>query len=297
MKPLTGKIAIAAGASRGAGRGIALALGEAGATVYIAARTSRRGPKPADNAPGTVEDTAAEVTARGGQGIAVRTDVSDVKQVAALFHRVEAEQGHLDILAHSAWGVNFMPVWSKPFWELSPEIWRETLQTVNAYWLTSVYAARIMTKQRRGLIVHVTDNLHPDPSAYRGQILHDLGHECVNRLVQAMSGETRKARVAVVGLNPGFMCTERVLMHMTSEKRKKQFRFDLSETPEYIRRAVAALAADGNVMRHTGRLLWASDLAQEYGFTDVDGSSVPRFDPAAPLKPFPPRSAPYSARS
>src|SRR5690349_3377165 len=103
MKPLTGKIAIAAGASRGAGRGIALALGEAGATVYVAARTARRGPKPADNAPGTVEDTASEVTARGGHGIAVRTDLSDEKQVAALFRRVEAEQGHLDLLAHSAW--------------------------------------------------------------------------------------------------------------------------------------------------------------------------------------------------
>jgi NAD(P)-dependent dehydrogenase (short-subunit alcohol dehydrogenase family) len=287
MKPLKGKIAVVAGSSRGAGRGIALALGDAGTTVYVAARTSRQGPKPADGAPGTVEDTAEEVTARGGKGIPVRADLSDEKQVAALFSRVEKEHDRLDLLANSAWSANFMPIWNKRFWDLGPAIWRETMETMSVYWLTSVHAARIMRRQRRGLIIHVTDNLHPDTSAHRGQILHDLGHEFINRLVMDLSLAARKFKIAVVGLNPGFMRTERVLMYMNSPARKRQFRFDLSETPEYIGRAAWALAADPDAIKKTGQLLWASDLAKEYGFTDVDGRYIPRFDPKAPMLAFP----------
>lgn len=285
MKPLQGKIAIVAGSSRGAGRGIALALGDAGATVYVAARSSRLGPKPADGAPGTVEDTAEEVCVRGGQGIPVRADLGNEEETAALFRRVEEEQGRLDLMVDSAWGANFMPEWSKPFWELSAGIWRETAATINAAWLTSVHAARMMMmKQRRGLIIHVTDNLRPDVSAYRGQILYDLGHEFLNRLVTDMSRELKKSKVAVMGLNPGFMRTERVLMHMTTEALKKQFRFDLSESPEYIGRAAAALAADPKAFRKTGQLLWAAELAKEYGFTDIDGRVIPLFDPNAPVR-------------
>lgn len=287
MKTLKGKVAVAAGASRGAGRGIALALGDAGATVYVAARTSRDGPKPADNAPGTVEDTAEEVTARGGRGIPVRANLSNPEQTATLFRRVEEEQGRLDVMACSAWAANFMAEWSRKFWGLSDTIWRDTLETIGACWLTSVHAARIMAKQGHGLIIHVTDNLHADPSAYRGQILHDLGHEFMNRMVIDMSREAKKAKITVVGLNPGFMRTERVLMHMKTDAIKKQFRFDLSESPEYIGRAVAALAADDKAIRKTGQLLWACDLAVEYGFTDIDGRQIPRFDPKAPMREFP----------
>ena len=296
---LQGKIVLAAGGSRGAGRGIALACGDAGATVYVAARTSREGPKPPDGAPGTVEDTAAEVTARGGQGIPVRADLSDEEQVAALFRRIEQEHGGLDVMANSAWAANVMPEWSKRFWELSPHLWPETLETIGVCWLTSVYAMKLMSQTRRGLIAHVTDNYNiPDdvtsghadpehPSAWRGQILHDLGHECFNRLIFGMSKTTKKYNVAVVGLNPGFMRTERVLMHMKTEALKKQFRFDLSETVEYVGRAVVALAADPNAVRKNGELLWACDLAKEYGFTDTDGRYVPRFDPKAPMQAFP----------
>jgi NAD(P)-dependent dehydrogenase (short-subunit alcohol dehydrogenase family) len=289
MKPLQGKIAVVGGASRGAGRGIALALGDAGATVYVAARTSRHGPKPADGAPGAVEDTAEEVCARGGQGIPVRSDLGNQEQTAALFRRVEEEQGRLDLMVDSAWGANFMPEWSKPFWELSAGIWQDTSATIDAAWLTSVHAARIMVKQRSGIIVHVTDNLHPDTSAYRGHVLWDLGHEFLNRLVMGMGRELKKSKVAVVGLNPGFMRTERVLMHMKTEALKKQFRFDLSESVEYIGRAAAALAADPQALRKTGQLLWAAELANEYGFTDVDGRVIPLFDPHAPERP----AAPY----
>ncbi len=131
--------------------------------------------------------------------------------------------------------------------------------------------------------------LHPaarteDPSAWRGQILHDLGHECINRLVFGMSKYTRKYNVAVVGLNPGFMRTERVLMHMKTDAIKKQFRFDLSETVEYIGRAVVALAGARNAVKKNGELLWVCDLAREYGFTDTDGRYIPRFDPKAPMQ-------------
>ncbi len=289
---------LVAGGSRGAGRGIALACGEAGATVYVAARSSRSGPKPPDGAPGTVEDTAEEVCARGGQGIPVCTDLSDQEQVSALFHRIEQESGRLDVLANGAWGPNVMAEWSRPFWELSPPLWRETLQTIGVCWLTSVYAARLMSQAKRGLIAHVTDNYyvpedvssggpHPDPSAWRGQILHDLGHECINRLIFGMSKYTKKRNVAVVGLNPGFMRTERVLMHMKTDAIKKQFRFDLSETPEYIGRAVVALAGDNDAIKKNGKLLWVCDLAQKYGFTDTDGRYIPRFDPKAPMQAFP----------
>ncbi len=248
----------------------------------MAARTSRQGPKPADGAPGTVEDTAEEVCARGGQGIPVRADLGNEEEAAALFRRVEQEQGRLDVMADSAWGPNVMPEWSKPLWELSAGFWRETSATLNAAWLTSVHAARIMVKQKHGLIVHVTDNLHSDTSAYRGQVLWDLGHEFLNRLVMGMSRGLKKSKVAVVGLNPGFMRTERVLMHMRTEALKKQFRFDLSESVEYIGQAAAALAADPHVLRKTGQLLWVAELAQEYGFTDVNGRAIPLFDPNAP---------------
>jgi NAD(P)-dependent dehydrogenase (short-subunit alcohol dehydrogenase family) len=234
-----------------------------------------------------VEDTAEEVCARGGQGIPVRADLGNEEETAGLFRRVEQEQGHLDLMVDSAWGANAMAEWSKPPWELSTGIWRDTIATINAAWLTSVHAARIMVKQRHGLIVHVTDNLHPDPSAYRGQVLWDLGHEFLNRLVMGMSQELKKSKVAVVGLNPGFMRTERVLMHMTTEAIKNQFRFDLSESPEYVGRAAASLAADPKAFRKTGQLLWAAELAKEYGFTDIDGRVIPLFDPNAPPQAYP----------
>jgi NAD(P)-dependent dehydrogenase (short-subunit alcohol dehydrogenase family) len=290
MKSLEGNIAVVAGASRGAGRGIALALGDCGATVYVAARSSRDVPKPArapaDKAPGTVEDTAEQVTARGGKGIAVRANLGEADQVAALFERVKKDHGHLDLLANSVWSPNCQPVWSKKFWDLSAELWREATGGLSACWLSSVHAARLMAG-RGGLIVHVTDNIYPDPSTWRGQILHDLGHECINRLVTGMSRDGKNVKIAVVGLNPGFMRTERVLMHMTTAARKKQHRFDLSESPEYIGRAVAALAADRRVLKKNGQLLWACDLAQEYGFTDIDGRFIPRFDPKAPQQDYP----------
>jgi NAD(P)-dependent dehydrogenase (short-subunit alcohol dehydrogenase family) len=144
-----------------------------------------------------------------------------------------------------------------------------------------------MARQKHGLIVHVTDNAHDDPHGYRGQILHDMGHEGLNRLIDAMSRDAKKGRFAIVGMNPGFMRTERVLMYMKDEATKRRFRFDLSESPEYIGRAVAALAADPKSVRRNGQLLWACELAKQYGFTDIDGRLIPLFDPKAPLQSAP----------
>lgn len=285
MKPLEGKIAIAAGSSRGAGRGIAISLGAAGATVYVAARTSKNHPA---KFPGTIEDTADEVTARGGKGIPVQADLGDESQVAALFDRVQKDHGRLDILTSAVWYDNILEEWSKKFWNSSPALWQSTMQTITAHWLLGVHAARIMSKQKHGLIAFVTDNIPDDPNAYHGQMMWDVGHHAINRLILGMSHELASSKVTAVGVNPGFMRTERVILHMREDpKAREQFRFDLSESVEYIGRAIAALAADPDVHSKTGQLLWGADLAKEYGFTDTDGRLVPRFDPKAPRREIP----------
>jgi len=279
-RKLAGKVAVVAGASRGAGRGIALALGDAGATVYIAARTTRGGPTPPDGAPGTIEDTAKEVTARCGKGIAVRTNCTDEKDVDSLFDRIQHEHGRVDVLASSIFdGIGFMRGWGKPFWEQPVSDWQEGITGAQAIYLTAHHAAKMMASRRSGLIVGVTDMIVGDgPRGYAGHLMMDLGHECINRLLFDISHELKKLKVSVITLMPGFMRTERVMMHMTSEKVKKQFGFDRSESPEYLGRAVAALAADPKyALSETGKILFVADIAKRYGLTDVDGKYIPRF--------------------
>lgn len=291
MRPLEGKVAVVAGASRGAGRGIALALGEAGATVYVAGRTVRGGPRPPDGAPGTVEDTAEEISARGGVGVAVRADCTAGDDVAALFERVDRERGRVDVLANAVWGAadafpstdEWMAVWNLPFWEQPVRQWQAMVNAgPYAYFLTAVYAARRMAAAGGGLIAAVTDGVVGEVPADQpgGQLVWDLSHHCINRLVAGMAAEGKSKKIAAVTLMPGFMRTERVMMHMKTEKLKKMFRFDKSETPEYLGRAVAALAADPDVLKKTGKVHFVADLAREYGFTDADGRQVPRFHPA-----------------
>ena len=263
-----------AGASRGGGKGIALALGEAGATVYVVARSTRQ--SPAADAAGTIEDTAEEVTSRGGRGIAMEADLSDEQQAADVFARIE----RLDVVANSVWTAHFVSVWGQKFWTLEGHHWRAAVSSVSACWNVSVQAARKMTAAGGGLIVHVTDHLPDDPHGDRGQILQDFGHESVNRMIASMSRDTADAKVTVVGVNPGFMRTERVLAFLTTDTLKEQFGFARSESTEFLGRAVAALAADPKVSRKNGALLQAADLAEEYGFTDIDGR-VPRFWPQA----------------
>jgi NAD(P)-dependent dehydrogenase (short-subunit alcohol dehydrogenase family) len=283
------KICLVAGASRGAGRGAALALGDAGATVYVAARSRRGGPGPNDGAPGTVEDTAEAVTARGGVGIAVTADCTDELAVAALFERIEREQGRLDVLVNAVWGAAdayssseaMLDDWGKPFWELPTSLWGAMMRGgPYAYYLCSVYAARLMAKTG-GLIVSVTDGVveGATPDDVGGQLLWDLAHSTINHLMRGMSQDGKPRKIAAVTLMPGFMRTERVVRALKTDELKRMFKFDRSESTEYLGRAVAALANDSNVMAKTGKIHFVADLAGEYGFTDADGKRVPRFSP------------------
>ena len=274
---LAGKVAVVAGASRGAGRGIALALGDAGATVYVAGRTSRNAAKPTDGAPGTIEDTAEEVTRRGGRGIAVQADCSSEPEVVGFFDRVGTEQSRLDVLANAVWGANeyFSEEGRKGklFWELPNTFWQEAMMAgPYAYLLCNKYAARLMARQRSGLIACITEPVFEkyDRGGSVFWMLWMLGHRGINRTVEATSSELKKHKINIVALAPGWMRTERVLMH-TSDKEKKSARFAMTESTEYVGRAVAALAADSRSLRHSGRLLYVGDLAKQYGFADVDG--------------------------
>jgi NAD(P)-dependent dehydrogenase (short-subunit alcohol dehydrogenase family) len=294
MVSLKGRVAVVAGASRGAGKGIALALGEAGATVYVVGRTSRSGAKPLDDAPGTIEDTAEAVTNRGGSGIAVRADCTDDRQVASVFDRVAGEHDRLDLLANAIWGAadgnqtmdDWMAAWGQPFWEQPTVGWRRMMDAgPHAYFLTSAHALRLMAKKGHGLIVGITDGYaetstgQPAEGMGSGPLLWSLSHQCINLLMRGMAGEAKKAKVAVVTLMPGFMRTEHVMRMLTTDKLKKQFGFDKSESTEYVGRAVAALAADRKVMAKSGKIHFVADLAAEYGFTDIDGKRIPRFNP------------------
>jgi NAD(P)-dependent dehydrogenase (short-subunit alcohol dehydrogenase family) len=292
--PLSSTIAVVTGASRGAGRGIALGLGEAGATVYCVGRTRRGGAAPIDGAPGSIDDTADEVTRRGGRGIAAPADATDDAQLAAVFTGIEAEHGRLDVLANAVWGghdahASFdaqMAAMGQPFWTGAARQWQLTMGAgPHAYLLASAHAARLMAARKRGLIVGVTDFVFGDPAEaptggyMRGMLFSDLAHHCINRLMLALSEELKPSTVAVVTLMPGFMRTERVARAMTTDKLKKMFRYDLSESVLYVGRAVAALAADRHALAKSGRIHYVADLAAEYGFTDEDGTRHPRFAP------------------
>lgn len=290
---LQGTVAVVTGSSRGAGRGIALALGAAGATVYVTGRTVRGGQAPVDGAGGTVNDTADEVTARGGRGIPVQVDLTSEAEVMELFTRIRHEQGRLDVLANAVWGGNerfSLEAFSKPFWEhRAGEQWRQMMVAgPYAYLLASREAARFMAERGHGLIVHVTDGVMKDGTQpYGGHLYFDLAHAAVNRMVLGMDHDLRPRGVAVLAVMPGFMRTERVQLHMKTEEIKKTMRYDLSETPEYLGRGVAALAADPKVLERSGTITFAADLARAYGFTDVDGRQPPRFDPEAPVASVP----------
>ena len=291
-------VAVVTGASRGAGRGIALALGDTGATVYCVGRTRRGGAAPIDGAPGTIDDTADAVTARGGTGIALGADCTDETQVAAAFAEIERSHGAPDVLANAVWGGHdlyashdeWTSAMGRPFWENAGRMWAATVDAgPRAYLLASAQAARLMAPRQRGLIVGITDFILGDPAdpavtgyaaGYMpGMLCGDVAHHCINRLMHCLGAELKKSGVAVVTLMPGFMRTERVERAMTSDKVKKMFRYDLSESVEYIGRAVAALAADRQAIARTGRIQFVADLAEQYGFTDTDGTRHPRFNP------------------
>ncbi len=281
---LKGKIAVVAGASRGCGRGIAVALGEHAATVYVTGRTIRGGPPPIDRISGTIEDTAEEVTRRGGVGIPVQIDHADATQNKILFDRVHSEQGRLDILACAVWGGNerFVDtIWKQPFWNLPAEFWEDFMGAgPQAFWLAAREAVRLMLQQGSGLIVAISEPIM-EADKLSGNVQWDLfehlPHYALNRLVVSLAPEARKAGVTLLGLLPGFMKTERVQVHMQDEALQQLYRYDLAESPEYTGRAVVSMASDPNVIAKSGQLIFVGDAAKEYGFTDIDGRYIENF--------------------
>ena len=286
MPELTDTIALVTGASRGAGRAIALELGAARATVYVTGRSIRGGPT-TDNVPGTIDDTAAEVSERGGTGIAVRCDHTSDADVDALFARIRDDHGRLDLLVNTVWGgyedPNCRPLTIAPFWEQSVQQWdRMFTAGVRAHLTASRLAAPLMVPRRRGLIVSTTANLRALP--YMRNLFYDLAKNAVSHLVWAMAQELREHNVAAVALAPGFMRTERIVEAFTRAGAAHALDGPggPKETPFYLGRAIVALAADPRVLDKSGELLEVGALAQEYGFTDLDGTQPPPFRLGSP---------------
>jgi NAD(P)-dependent dehydrogenase (short-subunit alcohol dehydrogenase family) len=274
MPNLKDKVAVVTGASRGAGRGIALALGECGATVYVTGR-SVSGQPTTDNMPGTIDETAEAVTARGGVGVAARCDHTIDADVEALFERLNVEQGRLDLLVNCAWGGYEVEgrISQAPFWEQPLHYWdRMFVSGVRTTLISSRFAAPLMLRQNQGLIVNITAWVD---DVYLANIFYDTAKNAINRMAFGMARELKKHNIAAVSLAPGFIRTERVAAAFDAAGMKGYESF--TESPEYVGRAVAALAADSNVMEKSGRILNVGDLAREYGFTDVDGRLIPPF--------------------
>lgn len=291
QKPLSGKVAVVTGASRGAGRGIALELGAAGAVVYVTGRSTRDSPARSyagllaqagvSKLPGSIDDTAEEVTRAGGRGIPVRCDHTDEAAVRELMARVAREQGRLDLLVNNAWGAHetFTPEsLNAPFWEQSLENWDSMFNRgVRNHLISCRAAAKLLVSQKRGLIVTTT---FWDRDRYlKGNLLYDLAKTAMNRLAFGVAEELRPHGVASLAVSPGWMRTEFVLMgHKTDEEHwRERPALARTESPRYLGRAVTALASDPDVFEKTGRVLLVGDLAREYGFTDVDGRVIPPF--------------------
>lgn len=274
MQPLKGKIAVVAGATRGAGRGIACMLGEAGATVYCTGR-SIRGKPATGNRLETIEETADMVNARGGVGIPMQVDHTVAHQVKHLFEQIKIEQGYLDVLVNDVWGGDALTEWDKPFWEHSLQNGLLMQQrAVHSHIITSHYAVPLMVERKEGVIVEITDG---DTFAYRGTLFYDLAKISVIRLAYAMAQELRPHNIAALAVTPGFLRSEEMLDNFDvteanwQDGAKKDPHFIASETPFYVGRAVAVLTSDPHVLQKSGKVFSSGNLALEYGFADVDG--------------------------
>ncbi|MEY2226190.1 MULTISPECIES: SDR family oxidoreductase [Streptomyces] len=275
-RQLAGKVALVAGGTRGGGRGIAVELGAAGATVYVTGRSSGTQRSDLDR-PETIEETAEAITAAGGLGIPVRTDHSDPEEVQALVARIATEQdGRLDILVNSVWGGDALTDWENPLWEQDLDQGLRLLRrAVETHVITSRYALPLMVARKSGLVVEVTDG---NTARYRGSFFYDVAKSAVIRLAVAQAAELRPHGVAAVSLTPGFLRSEAMLEHFGvteadwRDGAAEDPNFAHSETPTYLGRAVVALAADPDVIARTGRALATWDLYKEYGFTDADGT-------------------------
>ena len=276
--PLTGRVALVAGATRGAGRGIAVQLGAAGATVYVTGRTTRAG-RSEMNRPETIEETAALVDQAGGRGIAVPVDHLVPEQVRALVRRIEREQGALHVLVNDIWGATRME-WNKTVWESDLEYGLRTLRlAVDTHAITSHFAIPLLIKTPDGLVVEVTDGTDEyNATHYRVSFFFDLAKAAVSRMAFALAHELRPHGATAVSLTPGWLRSEAMLdAYGVTEQNwrdatKRSPHFAISETPAFVGRAVAALAQDPDVSRWSGQSLSSGQLAKIYGFTDLDGS-------------------------
>ena len=274
---LEGKVAVVAGGTRGAGRGIAKALGAEGATVYVTGRSSRISGPSAMARPETIEETAELVTAAGGNGIAIRIDHSRSEEVALLAERLRDEQGgRLDLLVNDIWGGDPLTRWGTPFWEQSLDdglaLLRQALET---HLVTSWHLVPLMVARRSGLVIEITDGVE---AGYRGAFFYDLAKAGVIRLAVAQAAELKPHGVTALALTPGFLRSEAMLDHFGvtaknwREAVEKDPDFIASETPAYVGRAVAALAGDPDVGRFSGQALSSWGLSEVYGFVDADGT-------------------------
>ncbi|MFK7802882.1 MAG: SDR family oxidoreductase [Anaerolineae bacterium] len=279
MASLKGKVALVAGATRGAGRGIAVELGAAGATVYVTGRTTRE-KRSEYNRPETIEETAELVTAAGGVGIAVPTDHLIKSQVEALVKKIDVEHGRLDILVNDIWGAEQIVEWNKPIWEHSLEKGLKLLDlAIKTHLITSHNALPLLIKNQGGLVVEVTDGTAEyNQNHYRCTLFYDLAKSAIIRLAFSQAHELKPYACTAVALTPGWLRSEMMLdgFDVTEENWqdavKDEPHFAISETPRYVGRAVATLAADSDVNRFSGQSLSSTQLAKIYNFTDVDGS-------------------------
>jgi NAD(P)-dependent dehydrogenase (short-subunit alcohol dehydrogenase family) len=278
--PLTGKVALVAGATRGAGRGTAVALGEAGATVYCTGRTTRTRRSEYDR-PETTEETAELVDEAGGAGIAVEVDHLDPAQVEALVARIGDEHGRLDVLVNDIWGGELLAQWNTPIWEHDLQKGLRMLRlAIDTHLITSHFALKLLIQKPGGAVVEMTDGTAEyNAQNYRLSTFYDLAKTSVIRLAYTQGKELAPHGCTAVALTPGWMRSEMMLdiYGVTEESWREgttgnpHFRA-ISESPRFVGRAVAALAADPQVQRRNGGSFSSGGLAREYGFTDIDGS-------------------------
>ncbi|MGW9176482.1 SDR family oxidoreductase [Streptomyces decoyicus] len=284
QRELTGRVALVAGATRGAGRAMAVELGRAGALVYVTGRTTRERVSEVGRPSETIEQTAELVTAAGGIGIAVPADHLDPAQVKALTERIDREQGRLDVLVNSVWGGDRLLEFHTKLWDLDLENGLRMFRLgIDTHVITSHYALPLLIRRPGGLVVEVTDGTDTFNRTYRENLCFDLTKNAPHRIAFGLAEELKEYGGTAVSLTPGFLRSEEMLDHfgVTEETWRdavaQEPHFAIAESPALIGRGVRALAADPDKERWSGQSLSSGQLAKEYGFTDTDGSRPDAF--------------------